>query len=115
MHGWYRNLVHPETDAEGRITRPFEVGTTNFLVAMAPLAGGAVARLVTLRDHLDTVAWWAFAAVPVGVAAVTFAHAYLGSVVGGRRANNIFRLVLAGVLVGAVWFLARSMRAGFGM
>jgi hypothetical protein len=40
--------------------------------------------------------------------AVCFGHAYLGSRIGGRRANNVALVVLFGVLVALVLWVVRA-------
>ena len=77
----FAHLVHPETDADGRIAHPFRVGMSNTIAALIPISLGAVAYLIAYFPLRGSVAWWAFAAVPAAVAAVAFGHAYLG----GRR------------------------------
>ena len=105
----WRNVAHPETHHEGRITRPFRVGLRNAGVAIVPIAIAGGIYLLRYRKHWGTVAWWAIALVPIAVTALTLAHAYLGAAVGARRANNLFMLLLLVVLIGGCWMLTRYL------
>jgi hypothetical protein len=102
----FERLVHPETNADGRIAHPFRVGVANTIAALIPLSLAAVAYLIGYFPLRGSVAWWAFAAVPSAVAAVALGHAYLGAVIGGKRANNIVILLMV-VLIAGLWLLSR--------
>ena len=103
----FAHLVHPETDAKGRIARPFRVGVSNTIAALVPVSFAAVAYLIGYFPLRGSFAWWVFAAVPAASAAVAFGHAYLGAAIGGKRANEIFVILLMMVLMGGLWLLSR--------
>lgn len=93
--------MHPETLGEECITRPFNVGLRNSLVALAAIAIGGLGYLIEFSELSESTAWWAWSAVAAGAVIMCFGHAYLGSRIGGRRANGIAVLVLFGFLGGA--------------
>ena len=103
----FEHLVHPQTDAEGRIAQPFRVGVSNTIAALVPIGIAALAYLIGYFPLRGSIAWWAFAAVPTGVAAVAFGHAYLGAAIGGKRANAVVVVMLMAVLIGGMWLLSR--------
>lgn len=103
----FEHLVHPETDAAGRIAHPFRVGFSNSIAALVPIALAAAAYLIGYFPLRGSIAWWALAVIPVAVAFVAFGHAYLGAAIGGKRANEIFVILLMIVLIGGFWLLSR--------
>ena len=103
----FAHLVHRETDAKGRIAHPFRVGVANTIAAMVPISLAAVAYVIGYSPLLSTKAWWVFGTVPATVVAVAFGHAYLGAAMGGKRANEIFVILLMIVLIGGMWLLSR--------
>ena len=93
------HLLHPETLGEERVTQPFRVGLRNSLVALAAIALGGLGYLMRFSRLTEFTAWWAWGGVAAGAVAVCFGHAYLGSRIGGRRANSVAVFVLLGALV----------------
>src|SRR5688500_7272838 len=96
------HLLHPETPGEERITRPFRVGLRNSLLAVAAIGVGGIGYLIRYSKWSGFTAWWAWGAVAAGAVAVCFGHAYLGSRIGGRRANSVAVLFLFGCLVALI-------------
>jgi hypothetical protein len=106
------HLLHPETLGEERISRPFHVGLRNSLVALAAIAVGGLGYLIRFSRVGEFTAWWAWGAVAAGAVIVCFGHAYLGSRIGGRRANSIAVLVLFGGLVALIRWMKHAIDAG---
>ena len=102
------HLLHPETLGEERIAHPFRTGLRNSLVAIVAIGIGGLVHLLRFPRLSEFTAWWVWGAVVAGAVAVCFGHAYLGSRVGGRRANGIAVFVLVGVLFALVLWIVRA-------
>ena len=106
------HLLHPETLDQERVRRPFRVGLRNSTVALAAIAAGGLGYLIGFPGLVGFTAWWAWGAVAAGAVMVCFGDAYLGSRIGGRRANGIAVLVLFGCLVALILWMRHAIDAG---
>jgi uncharacterized membrane protein len=101
------SLVHPETMSAERIRHPFRVGARNAAVALLGIAVGGIAQLIRVLLGGGGVASWVWPVAVVGLIVVCFAHAYLGALIGGRRANNVALVLLLAVLLGMIIWVTR--------
>jgi hypothetical protein len=98
-------LVDPETLSAGRIRHPFRVGLRNSLATLLAIGVWALLKIAAVVGKGYTIDWWVWPLVGSGVIVVCFAHAYLGALIGGRRANDVALIVLFLVLTGIIiWF-----------
>lgn len=78
-------------------------------VALFVFALAAVCVLWRHRRALESANTWAMAAIPFGIVAVCFAHAYVVAFLGARRGDVIVRSILVAVLIGGVYWLTRYL------
>lgn len=101
------HLLHPETLSEGPITRPFHVAVRNSAVALMAIGVGGIIYLVRFAADAGATKWGVFPVVALGSTAVCFGQAYLGSRIGGRRANGVVLMLLLAVLAGLLIWLTQ--------
>lgn len=104
-----KKLVHPQTTATQQFKHPLRIGLRNSIAGLVPVLVVAAALIWNYQQLSGTFAWWILALIPVGIVIVAIAHAYLGSLIGGRRANNVFLILLLVVLVTGCWLLTEKM------
>jgi hypothetical protein len=56
-------------------------------------------------------AWWVWFIVAAGIASVCFGNAFLGQIIGPRRSDIIFKIILAIALVAGIYWLCHSLDA----
>jgi cation transport ATPase len=80
--------------------------TARVLLLMAPLAAF---KLLRHGEHVTSTTWRTLVLLPVVIASLCFAHAYLGKVVGRKRADVIFSVALGAALIAGLYVLTRYM------
>ena len=84
------------------------MGTRNSAIALAGTFIGGAAYFLKFQSLEEVIAWWVWPIVAVAAVAKCFAHAFLGTLVGGRRANNIFMVLLLGCLAALLIWLRNA-------
>jgi hypothetical protein len=106
-HLYTAKLIHPETMLAERIRHPFRVGLRNSVVALIAIAVGGISQLIRVLLGGGGIAGWVWPVAIAGLVFVCFAHAYLGALVGGRRANNVALVLLLAALFAMIIWVTR--------
>jgi len=105
----FYKYIHPETMSSEPIRHPFRVGFRNAVVALLAVAIAAAFHLARIIGTGDSIALWVWPVAAIGIVLVCFAHALLGAIIGGKRANNVALIVLVIALIGIIYWVKLVM------
>jgi hypothetical protein len=94
-----------------RTVSPWRTAIRNSTIALLLIGIGGLEYLRKYHGFNRGTAWWVWFVVAAGVLALCFGNALIGQIIGPRRSDLIFKIVLAIALVVGVYWLCHSLDA----
>lgn len=107
-------MSSPQANSESEVVRaisPWRTALRNSAAALIPLGIGGLKYLRKYDGFDRGTAWWVWFVVAVGIISVCFGNALLGQIIGPRRSDIIFKIILASALVAGIYWLSRALDA----
>jgi hypothetical protein len=95
----------------GRSVSPWRTAIRNSAVALIPIGIGGLKYLGKYDGFNRVTAWWVWFVVAAGIVSVCFGNALLGQIIGLRRSEIIFKIILAIALVAGIYWLTQTLDA----
>jgi len=98
-----RSEINSGAEAD-QVVNPWRSAIRNSSLALVPIGIGGLRYLGKYHGFNSDTAWWAWFVVAAAVVIMCFANALVGQIIGPRRSEMIFKIVLAiGLVVGIYW------------
>jgi hypothetical protein len=94
-----------------RATYPWRTARRNSAAALIPIGIGGLSYLRKYDAFNRGTAWWVWFVVAAGIISACFGNALLGQIIGPRRSDIIFKIVLAIALVAGIYWLSQALDA----